>query len=217
MGQPTYAKPMFIQTETTPNPATLKFLPGREVMAEGTADFPDARRARARPWPWPLFAIPGVERVFFGADFITVTKARATDSEWKAHLKPAILGAIMEHFTRGLPLFEGEGAAPTPSPTALYEGETAEIVAQIKELLDTRVRPAVAGDGGDIIFKGFDAGFGHRVPASARVRARAARRRPSRSRTASRTCCAITFPRFPPSKRCDPPIGAKLRRAQPAC
>ena len=149
---------MFIQTETTPNPATLKFLPGREVMAQGTVDFPDAEAGARSPLAARLFAIPEVERVFFGSDFVTVTKR---DGDWR-HLKPAILGAIMEHFTRGLPLFDpgrdpGEAAAEA-EPT--YEGEEADIVVQIKELLETRVRPAVAGDGGDIIFKGFDGGSG---------------------------------------------------------
>jgi Fe-S cluster biogenesis protein NfuA len=148
---------MFIQTETTPNPATLKFLPGREVMPEGTADFADASAGSHSPLAMALFAIPGVQRVFFGADFVTVTKAHG-DADWK-HLKPAILGAIMEHFTRGVPLFDSEGATEARTEQ-VYEGETAEIVAQIKELLDTRVRPAVAGDGGDITFEGFDVGSG---------------------------------------------------------
>jgi Fe-S cluster biogenesis protein NfuA len=144
---------MFIQTETTPNPATLKFLPGREVMAEGTVDFPDAVSGDRSPLAVRLFAIPEIERVFFGSDFITVTKR---EGDWR-HLKPAVLGAIMEHFTLGLPLFESEAAAEA-EPT--YEGQEAEIVSQIKELLETRVRPAVASDGGDIIFKGFDGGSG---------------------------------------------------------
>jgi len=147
---------MFIQTETTPNPATLKFLPGRTVMTEGTVDFPDKEAGRLSPLAARLFAIPEVERVFFGSDFITVTKKDAKDVDWR-HLKPAILGAIMEHFTKGLPLFESDIAAEAEP---VYEGEEAEIVAQIKELLETRVRPAVAGDGGDIIFKGFDSGSG---------------------------------------------------------
>ena len=145
---------MFIQTETTPNPATLKFLPGREVMASGTIDFPDAAAGARSALAARLFAIPEVERVFFGSDFITVTKR---EGDWR-HLKPAILGAIMEHFTLGQPLFTEEAAAEEAEPT--YEGEDAEIVAQIKELIDTRVRPAVANDGGDIIFKGFDGGSG---------------------------------------------------------
>jgi Fe-S cluster biogenesis protein NfuA len=144
---------MFIQTETTPNPATLKFIPGREVMNSGTVDFPDAEAGARSPLAARLFAIPEVERVFFGADFVTVTKR---DGDWR-HLKPAILGAIMEHFTLGLPLFESE-AGEEAEP--VYEGEEAEIVAQIKELIETRVRPAVANDGGDIIFKGFDGGSG---------------------------------------------------------
>jgi len=145
---------MFIQTETTPNPATLKFLPGRDVVGHGpVADFPDAESATRSPLAAALFTIPYVTRVFFGSDFISVTKK---EGEWK-HLKPAILAAIMEHFTRELPLYES-AAADEAEP--VYEGETAEIVAQIKELLDTRVRPAVANDGGDIIFKGFEAGSG---------------------------------------------------------
>jgi Fe-S cluster biogenesis protein NfuA len=144
---------MFIQTETTPNPATLKFLPGRTVMGEGTADFPTAEAGARSPLASRLFAIPEVERVFFGSDFVTVTKR---EGDWR-HLKPVILGALMEHFTKELPLFETE--VPEEAEP-VYEGEEAEIVAQIKELLETRVRPAVANDGGDIIFKGFDGGSG---------------------------------------------------------
>jgi len=147
---------MFIQTETTPNPATLKFLPGRAVMPEGTVDFPDKESGRISPLASRLFAIAEVERVFFGADFVTVTKREGGDSDWR-HLKPAILGAIMEHFTKGLPLFDAQ-VVPEAEPS--YEGEDGEIISQIKELLETRVRPAVAADGGDIIFKGFDGGSG---------------------------------------------------------
>ena len=139
---------MFIQTETTPNPATLKFLPGRTVMGEGAvADFPTSEAAQRSPLARALFEINEVSRVFFGADFISVTKK---DGDWK-HLKPAILGAIMEHFTRDLPLIEG-GAEEVEAPA----GEDDEVTAQIKDLIETRVRPAVAQDGGDIIFKGFD-------------------------------------------------------------
>lgn len=146
---------MFIQTESTPNPATLKFLPGRDVMGEGAvADFPSADTAGRSPLAKALFSIPEVSRVFFGADFISVTKR---DGDWK-HLKPAILGAVMEHFTRGLPLLDGNAAESDDE--ASYEGEDAEIVAQIKELIETRVRPAVAQDGGDIIFKRFDSDSG---------------------------------------------------------
>jgi Fe-S cluster biogenesis protein NfuA len=151
---------MFIQTETTPNPATMKFIPGREVMPSGTVDFPDAESGKRSPLASRLFAIPEVERVFFGADFVTVTKRAKDDIDWR-HLKPVILGAIMEHFTHQLPLFD----APANSEAAgeaepIFEGEEADIVAQIKELIETRVRPAVAADGGDIIFKGFDGGSG---------------------------------------------------------
>ncbi len=146
---------MFIQTESTPNPATLKFLPGREVMGEGAvADFPGIETAGRSPLAKALFTVPEVSRVFFGADFISVTKR---DGEWK-HLKPAILGAIMEHFTQGLPLLEG-GADETGDEENYSEAD-AEIVDQIKELIETRVRPAVAQDGGDIIFRGFDSGSG---------------------------------------------------------
>jgi len=145
---------MFIQTESTPNPATLKFLPGRDVMGEGgVADFPSKDSAGRSALALALFEIPEVSRVFFGADFISVTKR---DGDWK-HIKPAILGAIMEHFTRGLPLLEG--GAEERDYFFNGAGDT-EIVSQIKELIDTRVRPAVAQDGGDIIFKGFDGGAG---------------------------------------------------------
>ena len=147
---------MFIQTEATPNPATLKFLPGREVMGEaGVADFPDKESAARSPLARALFEIPEVARVFFGSDFISVTKS---DGDWR-NLKAPVLGAIMDHFTRGLDLLEG-GAAETSDDDVAYAEGDAEIVDQIKELLDTRVRPAVAGDGGDIIFKGFDGGSG---------------------------------------------------------
>jgi Fe-S cluster biogenesis protein NfuA len=144
---------MFIQTESTPNPNTLKFLPGRDVMGEGAvADFPSADTAGRSPLAKALFVIPEVSRVFFGADFISVSKR---DGDWK-HLKPAILGAVMEHFTRGLPLLEGAAEETEES----YSEDDAEVVEQIKELIETRVRPAVAADGGDIIFKGFDGSSG---------------------------------------------------------
>lgn len=143
---------MFIQTESTPNPATLKFLPGQTVLGAGTADFPSADTAGKSPLASRIFAVSGVAGVFLGSDFVTVTKDDAT--EWD-HIKPAILGAVMEHFQSGQPAIEGETAA---SGHADHNGEDAEIVGQIKELLDTRVRPAVAQDGGDITFHGFDRG-----------------------------------------------------------
>lgn len=145
---------MFIETEGTPNPATLKFLPGRTVMEAGTADFAEAALAERSPLARAVFALPGVRRVFFGADFITVTKDE--DTAWMA-LKPQVLGAIMEHFLSARPLFEGEepGAAEEEEE---FAPEHAAVVAQIKELLDTRVRPAVAGDGGDIQFRKFEDG-----------------------------------------------------------
>jgi Fe-S cluster biogenesis protein NfuA len=141
---------MFIQTEQTPNPATLKFLPGREVMASGTADFPTPETASRSPLAERLFQIDGVSGVFLGSDFVTVTKGR--EQEWQL-LKPAILGAIMEHFTSGRPIILASDSEQGPGAA-----EESEIVAQIKELLDTRVRPAVAQDGGDIIFHGFERG-----------------------------------------------------------
>ena len=141
---------MFIQTEATPNPATLKFLPGLSVMGEGAvADFPTAEQAARSPLARALFETPQVSRVFFGSDFISITKR---DGDWK-HLKPAILGTIMEHFTSGAPLIEG---ASDEADDASYGDGDPEIIEQIKELIETRVRPAVAQDGGDIIFKGFD-------------------------------------------------------------
>ena len=143
---------MFIQTESTPNPATLKFLPGQTVLEAGTADFPSAEGAENSPLAERIFKVQGVSGVFLGNDFVTVTKTEET--EWD-HVKPAILGAIMEHFTSGQPVMLGEVAA---SGHADHDGENSEIVSQIKELLDTRVRPAVAQDGGDITFHGFERG-----------------------------------------------------------
>ncbi len=139
---------MFIETEGTPNPATLKFLPGRDVMGFATADFATAESAGRSLLASAIFALPGVTRVFLGGDFVTVSKDG--DTEWQA-LKPQVLGAIMEHFVAGRPVIEGEEAAADED----VGPEDAEIVAQIKELLDTRVRPAVAGDGGDIVFRGY--------------------------------------------------------------
>jgi Fe-S cluster biogenesis protein NfuA len=142
---------MFIQTESTPNPATLKFLPGRDVLGNGTADFADRDAATRSPLAKRLFEVEGVTRVFLGADFVTVTKE--DEVEWH-HLKPAILGGIMEHYTSGEPVLLDEGAAQGSQAS----DDDDPIVAQIKELLDTRVRPAVAADGGDIIFEGFEDG-----------------------------------------------------------
>ena len=143
---------MFIQTEQTPNPATLKFLPGQVVMATGTANFTEAVDARVSPLAERLFALPQICGVFFGADFITVTKE--DDGDWY-QLKPAVLAAIMEHFTTGRPVF-ADGAEGGTANTDDEEDD--EIVSQIKELLETRVRPAVAQDGGDIIFHDFEDG-----------------------------------------------------------
>ncbi|MDE2199940.1 MAG: NifU family protein [Rhodospirillales bacterium] len=143
---------MFIETEGTPNPATLKFLPGRDVLGSATADFASPEAAIRSPLAGGIFALPGVTRVFLGGDFITVTKADA--ASWQA-LKPQILGAIMDHFLAGRPAVEGLAADAEEDVSP----EDAEIVAQIKELLDTRVRPAVAGDGGDIVFRGYRDGI----------------------------------------------------------
>ncbi len=143
---------MFIQTESTPNPATLKFLPGQTVLDLGTADFPTVEAAAKSPLASRIFAAGGVSAVFFGTDFVTVTKA--DDADWQ-HIKPAILGAIMEHYQSGAPVIVGEQSG---GGHAEHSGEDADIVRQIKELLDTRVRPAVAQDGGDITFHGFDRG-----------------------------------------------------------
>ena len=144
---------MFIQTEATPNPATLKFLPGQTVLEMGTADFPTADTSDASPLAQRIFAVEGVSGVFFGTDFVTVTKADAVD--WD-HIKPALLGAIMEHFQSGNPVMAGDHQPA--SGHAEHTGEDGVIVGQIKELLDSRVRPAVAQDGGDITFHGFDRG-----------------------------------------------------------
>ncbi len=142
---------MFIQTEQTPNPATLKFLPGCAVMTSGTANFTSAAATRISPLAERLFSLPEVTGVFLGADFVTVMKS--DEGDWY-RLKPAILAVIMEHFTAGRPVLLGEPATSTAAATS----EEDEVVAQIKELLETRVRPAVAQDGGDIIFHDFEDG-----------------------------------------------------------
>jgi Fe-S cluster biogenesis protein NfuA len=141
---------MFIQTEPTPNPATLKFLPGTDVMPNGTADFDSAEAAARSPLARRLFAIEGVAGVFLAADFISV--AKSDDAEWQV-LKPEVLVAIMEHFSSGQPVIEGEAAESDGG------GEDDAVVTQIKELIETRVRPAVAQDGGDITFRGFRDGI----------------------------------------------------------
>ena len=145
---------MFIQTEDTPNPNTLKFLPGREISPDRPREFDSADAAAASPLASDLFVIEGVERVFFGEDFIAVTKGEAQD--W-AHQKPFLLGAIMDGLQSGRPLF---GEAETESGHAAYEGEADGVVKEIIELIDTRVRPAVAQDGGDILFHSFTAETG---------------------------------------------------------
>jgi Fe-S cluster biogenesis protein NfuA len=145
---------MFIQTEPTPNPATLKFLPGRAVLASGTLDMRDKESATKSPLAERLFEITGVSGVFFGSDFIAVTKSAG---EWQ-QLKPAILGAIMEHFMSGAPIVSGVEASQ-PEGDEFFEAKDSETVAAIKELIEARVRPAVANDGGDITFRGFKDGI----------------------------------------------------------
>jgi NFU1 iron-sulfur cluster scaffold homolog, mitochondrial len=144
--------PMFIQTEMTPNPATLKFLPGSVVMAHGTANFTQVEQTETSPLAKRLFGVDGVAGIFLGSDFITVTKDEMR--EWDV-LKPIILSAIMDHFTAGQPVM-AEQAAAVGSEDAVKDDE---ITAQIKELIETRVRPAVAQDGGDILFRGFEDGI----------------------------------------------------------
>jgi Fe-S cluster biogenesis protein NfuA len=149
---------MFIQTEATPNPATLKFIPGRMVLENGTMEFSSPESAARSPLAERLFAVTGVTGVFYGSDFVTVTKA---DGDWQ-HLKPAILGAIMEHYMSGAPLL-ADGIAGSDDLSdeddEFFNEEDAETVAQIKDLIETRVRPAVANDGGDITFRGFKDGI----------------------------------------------------------
>ncbi len=142
---------MFIQTEATPNPNTLKFLPGRTLSEDGPREFRTIDEAAASPLAEALFELEGVERVFFGSDFLTVSKT-PNGLDW-AQLKAPILAAVMDHFTSGQPLLRGEEQA---ADEVVYEGEAAQIVAEIRDLLDTRVRPAVAQDGGDILFDRFE-------------------------------------------------------------
>ncbi len=154
---------MFIQTETTPNPDVLKFLPGRDVLGEGVAEYRNAETAQASPLAQALFGLEGVRRVFLAGDFLTVT--REPDGASWPQLKAPILAAIMEHYTSGAPMLraaaggEAESGETGHDDTA-YEGDTAQIVAEIKDLLDTRIRPAVAQDGGDITFSRFEAETG---------------------------------------------------------
>jgi Fe-S cluster biogenesis protein NfuA len=143
---------MFIQTETTPNPATLKFLPGRPVLETGTLDMADKTAAAQSPLAARLFDIPNVGGVFYGSDFISITKS---DGDWQ-QIKPAILGAIMEHYMSGAPLI-AEGGEQAEADE-FFDAKDADTVATIKDLIETRVRPAVAGDGGDITFKGYKEG-----------------------------------------------------------
>jgi Fe-S cluster biogenesis protein NfuA len=144
---------MFIQTEATPNPATLKFLPGRVVLDGGPREFLSSEEAAESPLAESLFAVPGVTGVFFGYDFITVSKS---DADWQ-RLKPAVLGAIMEHFMSGAPIMRSDEVKDDTGAEE-FDPADAETVSTIKELLDTRVRPAVAADGGDITFRSFKDG-----------------------------------------------------------
>ena len=146
---------MFIQTEATPNPATLKFLPGRAVLDSGTLDMPNKEAAAQSPLATRLFDIDNVGGVFFGSDFIAVTK---TDGDWQ-QMKPAVLGAIMEHFMSGAPLVANDANVTDSAADEFFDAKDAETVATIKDLIETRVRPAVAGDGGDITFRGYKEGI----------------------------------------------------------
>lgn len=146
---------MFIQTESTPNPNTLKFIPGVEVLPTGSMDFSDEDAARQSPLAEALFQISDVKRVFFGSDFITVSKK--DDAEWPL-IKPVILTTLMEHFVAGIPLLREGKKGGTHNAADTSTEEDSELVKQIKELIDTRVRPAVAQDGGDIVFRGFEEG-----------------------------------------------------------
>jgi Fe-S cluster biogenesis protein NfuA len=144
---------MFIQTEATPNPQTLKFLPGRAVLGRGGREFAGEAEASGAPLALAVFAVEGVRRVYLGPDFLTATKDEALD--W-AHLKPHILAAIMEHFVAGRPVLNEGARAEDAAPEIKYEGEAAEIVAQLRDLIDSRIRPAVARDGGDVLFHSWD-------------------------------------------------------------
>lgn len=149
---------MLIETEPTPNPATLKFLPGQTVMAAGTRDFADPEEAEASPLATALFALGDVTGVFFGYDFVSVTAAPGV--EWR-DLKPDVLGILMDHFTAQMPLFmpgAADFAVAADEAAITDDPADADIVAQIRELIDTRVRPAVANDGGDIVYRGFEKG-----------------------------------------------------------
>jgi len=151
---------MLIETETTPNPATIKFLPGRTVMEAGTRDFATPEEAEASPLAEALFGLGDVTGVFFGRDFISVTAAEGV--EWYG-LKPDVLGILLDHFSANMPLFRPASASGISVPAADAETfpedpEDADIIVQIKDLLETRIRPAVANDGGDIVYRGFDKG-----------------------------------------------------------
>ena len=145
---------MFIQTEATPNPATLKFLPGRPVLEGGTLDIQSKDAAAQSPLAIRLFDVANVGGVFFGSDFISVTK---TGGDWQL-MKPAILGVIMEHYMSGTPLL-ADNVQPAAATDVFFDAKDAETVATIKDLIETRVRPAVAGDGGDITFRGYKEGI----------------------------------------------------------
>lgn len=149
---------MLIETETTPNPATLKFLPGRPVMETGTRDFATPEEAEVSPLAEMLFSLGDVEGVFFGRDFVSVTAAPGVS--W-SHLKPDVLSILLDHFSANVPLFRAASAGfsvPDGDPGFADDPADADIIDQIKDLIETRVRPAVANDGGDIVYRGFDKG-----------------------------------------------------------
>ena len=148
---------MFIQTQSTPNPATLKFIPGKQVSPAGTHEYRDRDSASASPLAQGIFALNGVDGVFLGDEFVAVTKAESSD--W-SYLKPQVLAAIMDHYMSGQPVLSPAADPQETTAEEVYTGETAEIVDEIKQLIDARVRPAVAQDGGDIEFHRFDASTG---------------------------------------------------------
>ena len=187
---------MFIQTEATPNPATLKFLPGKVVLEEGTMDFRSPKESHVSPLAEKLFSVEGVEGVFFGFDFVSVTKG---DADWQ-HIKPAILGAIMEHFMSGAPTLKQEEKSGGPVGED-FDDADADTVTTIKELLETRVRPAVAQDGGDITPSMAIVMAWSSCRCAAPAPVARPRRRPSSM--ASKICCVTSCPTYRKSVRSD--------------
>jgi len=184
-GSGSYIAAMFIETETTPNPASLKFLPGQQVMPMGTREFTSDEEAEASPLAQAIFDTGEVTNVFFGRDFVTVTVGPGVD--WSV-LKPQVVAILLDHFVSQAPLFAGgdaSGFSVPPEPEIEDDPADADVVAQIRELIETRVRPAVAGDGGDIQYRGYRDGV---CSSPCTARAQAAPVPPPRSSAASRAC-----------------------------